>query len=263
MGILTPAEPVDADATVILPLTASMTRDILRAFSVFSLPAEEADDPLEVTPDSRLLPFLLGDLILRGASLEVVLEGIIDLTLSVRGRRAGVADAEVEATETAGLMKALEEAISCDAIAKSAGGIASAATDPGGGMRGPAGLMESTDSERLRFFSFFSSVGSSTPSKLLALNGEERGFRPSPIPADEQRRTSLALPRADVARADWTILFLPSNDLTIEDNAESSADSSELLNRLERFLDSLLLVLASSASSAASRPPRGPAERDR
>lgn len=112
LAILIPAEPVEAEATVILPLTPSITRDILSDFSVFNLPAVEADDALDVTPDSKLLPFLLGDLILRGASLEVVLEGIIDLTLRVRGRRAGVAEAEVEAMDTPGLINALDEAIS-------------------------------------------------------------------------------------------------------------------------------------------------------
>ena len=267
LAILIAAEPVDAEATVMLPLTPSITLDILRDFSVFSLPAEDAEDALDVTPESKLLPFLLGDLILRDASLEVVLEGIIDLTLSVRGRRAGVeAEAEVEAMETPGLMNALDEANSCDAMDKSDAGIASAAaaaaTEPGGGIKEATGFIESTDSERLRFFSFFRRVVSSAPSKLLALKGEDRGFRASPMPAEEQRRTSPVFVRAEEARADWTILFLPSNDLTMDDKAESSMDSSELLSRLDRFFEILLTELPSSASSFVSSAPSGPADSD-
>lgn len=251
-----------------LPLTLSITLAILRDLSSLLLAMGEPELALEETLERMLLAFLLGDLIAKVASLDVVLEGVIDLTFSVNGRRAGVVEVEVEAIDADEAMDALDEANSCAIFKREVEIAESPATEPGGGINEVPGLMESTDSDLLRFFSFFNKRVSSRPSEVLTLNGKACAFRPSPIPADEQRRPSLVLflPLPDAASAECSTLFFPSRDFMIEANAESSRASSELRRRLERFLTNLLPKvesLSSTNESLVSRPVRGPAERDR
>lgn len=186
------AEPVVADATVILPLTLSITLAILRDFSNLFLPTGEPELALDETLKSILLDFLLGDLIDKVESLDVVLEGIIDFTLSVKGRRAGVVDVDVEAIDTEA-EELVDEAISCELIFNI--DVETDSPEPGGGIKEPPGFIESTDSDLLRFFSFLSKITSSIPIELFAFKVEVLGLRPSPIPADEQRRPSLLLLR--------------------------------------------------------------------